>query len=781
MYDLPSDARTAIDGYTLSALRSMFHWRAPGRPEPRSKADGVTQLREKLFEPSSIRAAIASCDPLSIEALALLRRKGGAMPVAALCAQVASWHAALPPADAWRIPSELVRRALAFWHNAVPVYHPTLYDVHRPSGNDYYSTLIYSPPAILDLVSIPPNLGRLTLTAVGPATSDSPPSLVQRRVLSFLRAVEAHPPRVLRNGSIGARDRVNLSEATGLGPSDSHDGERWTNGLRSKTNPIDFLVHTLIAAGLLEIGPDRFLRPTPALPNFVVTTPQRQIRMLLTAWLESADNVVLSLAHLRFERRAGLSASIPDDARVRAACARLVEILKRDARPGYLYDVEDLSRTVRCDDVEFLVSWLDLTPHYWSTSFFRDDAPDAPVYAGIALEDSRGRPRALRMGADWELVEGAFIRAVLAGPLTWLGLVQVSEGASTRFGLTRLGALVFGLEDVAPDDTDDGGAIDHGSIVVQPNFDILVFDLEEHARLLYQIDRFAANVSVDRAAVFRLTRESVCAGLQLGQNIDDVLRLLDRAGREPIPQNVAFSLREWAADFESVRWVRSGTLLEAPDEVTLDAWLGDPEIAPHLDRRVGPTLALVRSSEPTALRRRLQAVGVDVDAVDANDPIEWCASVASEVAIAAEAQDVNLYSRAALDLIADECPSSQPGLTWVVSADSVHRANAHDLSATRILEILDRATGGRVPPGMRSRVRGWSGEVGPISLGSVAIFVAPDAETFRDLKAEPELARHFVEQLTSISALVRLDSLDVLRQALAARGIGTKEYRARET
>ena len=198
----------------------MLRWRVEGRTEARNKAECVDALRACLFEPTSIRRAIASCDSLTREGLVLLHRKGGAMPAAAMIGQMAIWHPSIPVGDIRRVPIELVRRALAFWHTPNPRYTQTMHEVQRPGDGSLLSTLMYSPPEIIGLAPSPPDEQHYALVPVGEGRPETTPSQSQRPALSFLRAVEARPPRVLRNGLIGARDRAALAETVGLGQVD---------------------------------------------------------------------------------------------------------------------------------------------------------------------------------------------------------------------------------------------------------------------------------------------------------------------------------------------------------------------------------------------------------------------------------------------------------------------------------------------------------------------------------------------------------------------------------
>ena len=286
-------------------------------------------------------------------------------------------------------------------------------------------------------------------------------------------------------------------------------------------------------------------------------------------------------------------------------------------------------------------------------------------------------------------------------------------------------------------------------------------------------------MSLDRVAAFRLTRSALCEGLQLGLRIEDVMRLLETASTSPLPQNVAFTLRDWAAQFESVRWLRTGSLLEAPDGATLDRWLTDPEVAAAIDRRIAPTLAVVLLDEPGSLRRRLRTLGAEVAVVDANHPLKPCATIQSPTTIVVDAREANLYAEAFVGSFADESDSGPGTSTYVITRESIQRAKVLGWSAERALGVLDAVTDAPVPPGTRLRVRGWFGEIAPIELGEVAVVVAPDADSFRDLRSDPELAPAFVDVISSTSGIVRGDAVDQLRHAFAERGITTRQYRPR--
>lgn len=768
-------ALSDLEWYNASSLRTMLRWRSDRWREVRAKSDLIAALRACILDASSIHAALAGANAIEHEALALLKRKGGAMPVAAMSGQIAVWHPDLPPARVRAVPSELVRRALAFWRPTVTQYgRATVHDVQRPATDNVHSVMIFSPAEILDQVTGAPNPPAAYLTPTGPVATPSSPTRWQQRLLRFLRAIEERPPRILQSGLIGSRDRTALVVATGL--SDDVPGA-------PRLSPVNFYRLILGAAGLLEVSGERQLRTTPEALRFVSLPPAQQTRTLLETWIESGENELLALGHLHCERHANVPRVAPEPGRISRARRLLIEVLREQARPGQSYDLAALSSVVRSRDVEFLVSWLDPVPYRWSGYGYLADRDQLtfPPYPGVTLEDARGRSRAPVMGEDWDLVEGAFIRAVFQGPLTWLGVVEcrADHAGKVAFAITPLGAQALELEGgvEVPDLEEIPSHAD--ALIVQPNFEIVVYAPDDRLELLYHIDRFAERVSVDRLAIYRLTNESVCNGLQLGLRIDDVIGLLAGAAQVPLPQNVTFTLRDWARRFEEIHWIRNAWLIEAPDPATLARWLSEPSVQAAVERQLSPTIALCRGTCPPDLPDRLAALGPDVAVIDGNAPLVPCGRADGYGGLWIPARDQHHYLQHAVGSFAELLGADGRGSRYQITPESISRALRSGASAARILDLIEQITLGLVPAGLRVRVNGWAGAYGAIAVGTVGIFVAPSPEAFQELRGDPLLACHFIQPISSTAAIVDLDALDVLRRALAERGIQTRKYNSK--
>src|SRR5215472_4542216 len=159
----------------------------------------------------------------------------------------------------------------------------------------------------------------------------------------------------------------------------------------------------------------------------------------------------------------------------------------------------------------------------------------------------------------WHLIEGGFIRALLSGPLRWLGLLDTDdEDAPTAFRLTAGGLLVMSNASL---DIEEPSA---GRLIVQPNFELVVLAPVPEA-LLISLDRFAERTSLERVAQYRLTKTSVTRAIQMGLHAGTIRQVLEQASGGEIPQNIEYSLMEWERQARRIELWRGAVLLEVDD------------------------------------------------------------------------------------------------------------------------------------------------------------------------------------------------------------------------
>jgi len=123
-----------------------------------------------------------------------------------------------------------------------------------------------------------------------------------------------------------------------------------------------------------------------------------------------------------------------------------------------------------------------------------------------------------------------------------LGLVDIGmkDGRVVALRLSRLGAELLDAEPAGK----VGGT--RCSVIVQPDFEVLVFPGDDAHDVVHTFDRFARRTKSDHVHQFKLEQATVQAGIADGMTAAQILQELTDRARVPIPQNVLYSLEEWA-------------------------------------------------------------------------------------------------------------------------------------------------------------------------------------------------------------------------------------------
>jgi hypothetical protein len=183
--------------------------------------------------------------------------------------------------------------------------------------------------------------------------------------------------------------------------------------------------------------------------------------------------------------------------------------------------------------------------------------------------------------------------------------VAVKDGRVVASRLSAVGARILGA-------VDEGAATGLRPLLVSPDFEVVVLPEGDVTDVVHRLDAFAQRLRSGDVVHFRLTKESVEAAVADGRSIDDLLGFLEARSRSPVPQNVAYSLRHWAAGV-SFATLERGVVLSVGEAEVLERVLAVPGVAALLVRRLSPTDALLRE-EPTDRKTLadLRAAGVRV-------------------------------------------------------------------------------------------------------------------------------------------------------------------------
>ncbi len=148
-----------------------------------------------------------------------------------------------------------------------------------------------------------------------------------------------------------------------------------------------------------------------------------------------------------------------------------------------------------------------------------------------------------------------------------LGIVDIGckDGHPVALRLSDLGASLL----AGPAQAAEGA---RSSLVINPDFEILLFPESDAYELVHTLDRFATRTGSDRLYRFQLDERSVSRGLADGIGIGEILEVLTDRCRAAMPQNVLFSLRDWA-DRAGALTLKGERELHARRKDTLDRLL----------------------------------------------------------------------------------------------------------------------------------------------------------------------------------------------------------------
>jgi hypothetical protein len=150
----------------------------------------------------------------------------------------------------------------------------------------------------------------------------------------------------------------------------------------------------------------------------------------------------------------------------------------------------------------------------------------------------------------WNLIRWARERLYLLG-LIDLGYDKAGRPVAMR--LTASGARLLGLE-LTP-----GMPAGAPNLVVTPDFEVVLFPSGDDGELIHTLDRFCRREKQETVLHFRITQEGLERALRGGFALADILQVLELHSRTPVPQNVTFSIKDWAQ--------RAGLMRLGPDLV----------------------------------------------------------------------------------------------------------------------------------------------------------------------------------------------------------------------
>lgn len=762
--------RAAFEGYASVDIGAILDALSPGAGASRRKAARIDALASLLIAPDFASRLLGTLTPLG-RRLLRVASVGEEVPLAALL--LAGQDATNDEATVRRTVRALLDQALLIVEQPRSSGSKVSLDLDQPSAPFLY---VWTPQTVRDtLLMVDDDLPPLRLLDDEPTVIETGSFSALRRdlylVLRFLRGAG------LRLTRLGEPHRADLRKLyAALQP-----GTQPVRGeaVGQREGQVAFMLR-LLAATEMTVEEGDHLRAAPQSDTLLHESEYEAALLLYNAWLD--------LDWSEFDRVPGLIAEpwsysgpgdIPTAGRI-AHARRQITVLLTIVPDGWIA-LAEFSARLRQIAPEFLIDRVpDFPPSYYNYySYYGQDnyyaarqATEQNYYRGFARADLRSRDRRLRKDQDWDEVEGAFVAQVLGESLRWLGVIDVGTGPGgdnpLAVRLTELGRRLLRQDAAVAAPVTAGGL----ALIVQPNFEVLVLDALGNLDLVARLDAFADAQSLDRAAVYTLTRPSIVRGLAGGLSEAQIVAALEDGAAAPLPQNVRQTIADWAREFERVHVLRDVAVLEAPDAATLDRWLADPALAAGFARRLTPTVALLNEGAPTGIVEALEREQQEVWSINyALDPPQVL-DLPRPDRIVVPPQDDDPYLRYRLVRFADPEPTAEGAdAIYRISPESLARAREAGQPIDEILSFLGfKARAGLAPDDVLT-LRGWSGYYQPFHYAQVRAVELPPTANWGDLSRVKALRPLILRILTANLALVDEERWPQLEAALQARGI----------
>lgn len=334
-----------------------------------------------------------------------------------------------------------------------------------------------------------------------------------------------------------------------------------------------------------------------------------------------------------------------------------------------------------------------------------------PLDALVALCASLDRSYLTRVLArsHEEIEPEDYIQTVLRRALVWMGFLQLGE-SEDGMELARFharGRQALGIASAAGEGAESsavaGAGGPTGCMIVQPNFEIMVFLDAAPLEVIYFLYRVGVRIGLsDRMATFRLTAESVQRGFSQGESAAGVRERLTGLSHTPVPDSVAFQLDDWERVHRQLQFFASGVILRHRDpdrlELVIDQFEHDLGGEGQLIR-IGPTTVFVMTEREDLLGRLIERESALV--VDYLGTLPPCISFVEPLVVQVDSTACDFITlsellRVGVELDVPPEGCSRAGRYFALDIAKIRQRWPED-SLDAVLEFLEQRVAGGVP------------------------------------------------------------------------------------
>lgn len=710
-----------LESYNTDILRPLLSiW---GMAKATRKVDMIHEIKRGLADPKHVAEVVAKLSPMGKAALVFMRNHAGRMQLNALATSlVAAGYRPRP-----QIYETIDLRVLRDLQAEGIIIPDTSYATgYSYSYAPYISSVVVTDERLLQ------HAGSLSAVPFNIEEVATPGDVHVRRsiavtldLIAFLQAVEnMNGLQLNKNGSVRVGDARKLSRALGWAESEQRfDGVLFHN-------PIDAFIEVFEMMGLLVDMDGRLW--VQGAEEFAQQPTAVQILTLINSFL-----------NVRSWSERGVSWSGYGVDNAGAMRNTILLALSTSPNPQAFLSVASLS------DVLFARIAHSFSLHGMTHPYFEHPH-------GSAADKQRTRERYdSQLRSAWKRSEEPWIQMALSSWLYFLGMVELGleKGLPSAVRLSELGYQVLRPQEVQQKQASSGPAW-----LVQPDFEIMVYLDHVAPMQLSFLERIAERVQIQsHMARYRLTRESIYQALERGVALDDMLNSLVTGAGVDLPQNVAATLRDWAAQRDKYTLYRYARLLELPTQAIRDEVLSNGIRGTPVGERY-----IVVHEDHSATRKSIK--------IDYNLPLPPALKVTEDGHVTIVRQSTDVLLKPMLDRWAEP----QADGSWQFTPASVASVTKRGGASTLVHMLNERLTHD-IPPVLTVSLRAWAGERIKTSIGRISVLQFEDAQVTEALKNSSRLATYIVGSIGATTLLIKQSDLKKVRALLTEVGLDAQE------
>lgn len=586
---------TILDGYNANTIKEMLL--GLGKQPKTTKGSNVPWLADEFTQPERVQRELSRLNEPEKIVLVRLRQKNGQLNHIRL-RQMLAEHADLLQKSRPANPSIVVNGERQPRFDARYQYKdkPTFEDLLAGLA---YKGLVFSARPLEDARTtldwlhgrtiilpeyVQAYLDSIALPDLGHFASIQPAHIVRGSSQTFLRDLGRYGRYLRRKGQILLTSQNQLyKEALKAIAAEMSFPTDLGSGKKEIDNGRLYFLRGLLPK--VELARQRYanenLTAVPDSPFWQMEMADRA-QLAFRAWQdEGAWNELPQLRHFQRGNRTDFApAGLVD---VRKVVVRHIAQMGRE-----WISASELIENIKSEDYGFLFKERKVSnwTYYGSYNTLPYQAANNPY--NVTFGDFRDEKE------GWNKVEADLINHIIAGPLYWMGLVDlgymqpppIDLGGVQKVDGYRLTPMGEWLLRLGPKPE---FAVGESNVVVQPNFEVVVmapFDDE----ILLALDHFArASKEDDHVITYEITRASVYNGQKNEWPVARVITWLEAISKQPLPQNVRRTLEEWEALHQRITIRQHRQLLVTASPPVADQL--EPTLAAAA-RRAAPTVFL---------------------------------------------------------------------------------------------------------------------------------------------------------------------------------------------